>query len=105
MIGRLFTAAVFACLLAASPALPAQTEPSGPELLARVRAGAEIVIEDGDAPAVVLRAAVERPVRRLSESLRMAKEHGSTATLDGDFAHDLEAVVNSHPEPLENVWD
>jgi antitoxin (DNA-binding transcriptional repressor) of toxin-antitoxin stability system len=74
-------------------------------LLARVRAGAEIVIEDGDAPAVVLRAAVERPVRRLSESLRMAKEHGSTATLDGDFAHDLEAVINSHPEPLKNVWD
>jgi hypothetical protein len=49
---------------------------------------------------VVLRADAERPLRRLSESLRMAKEHGSTATLDGGFAHDLEAVVNSRvPHP------
>ena len=75
-------------------------------LLARVRAGAEIVIDNDVSSSVVLRVASERPVRRLSESLRMAREHGSTATLDGGFAADLEAVViNSHPEPLENVWD
>jgi antitoxin (DNA-binding transcriptional repressor) of toxin-antitoxin stability system len=72
-------------------------------LLARVRAGEEIVIEKEASPAVVLRVA-ERPLRRLSESLRLAKEHGSTVTLDGGFARDLEAVVNSHPEPLENPW-
>lgn len=75
-----------------------------PGLLARVRAGEEIVIEKEAAPAVVLRVAAERPLRRLSESLRLAKEHGSTATLDGGFAHDLEAVINSHREPLENPW-
>jgi antitoxin (DNA-binding transcriptional repressor) of toxin-antitoxin stability system len=74
-------------------------------LLARVRAGAEIVIDDDASAAVVLRVADERPVRRLSESLRLAKEHGSTVTLDGGFAADLEAVVNSHPEPLESSWD
>jgi antitoxin (DNA-binding transcriptional repressor) of toxin-antitoxin stability system len=74
-------------------------------LLARVRAGAEIVIDDDASPAVVLRVAVERPVRRLSESLRLAREHGSTATLDGGFAADLEAVIHSHPEPLESSWD
>lgn len=73
-------------------------------LLARVRAGAEVIIEDPVSPAVVLHAAVEHPLRRLSESLRMAKEHGSTVTLDGGFARDLEAVVNSHPEPLKNPW-
>jgi antitoxin (DNA-binding transcriptional repressor) of toxin-antitoxin stability system len=73
-------------------------------LLARVRAGAEVIIEDAASPAVVLRAAAERPLRRLSEFLRLAKEHGSTVTLDGGFARDLEAVVNSHPEPLENPW-
>lgn len=44
-------------------------------------------------------------MRRLSESLRLAKEHGSAATLDGGFGLDLEAAVNSHPEPLENLWD
>jgi prevent-host-death family protein len=74
-------------------------------LLARVRAGEEIVIEKESSPAVVLHVAPERPFRRLSESLRLAKEHGSTATLDGGFARDLEAVINSHPEPLENLWD
>lgn len=73
-------------------------------LLARVRAGAEVVIEEPASPPVVLRVAVERPLRRLSESLRLAKEHGSTVTLDSGFARDLEAVVNSHPEPLENPW-
>jgi hypothetical protein len=74
-------------------------------LLARVRAGAEVVIDNDAYPPVVLRVAVERPVRRLSESLRLAKEHSSTVTLDGGFAADLEAVVNSHPEPLKSSWD
>jgi antitoxin (DNA-binding transcriptional repressor) of toxin-antitoxin stability system len=74
-------------------------------LLARVRAGAEVVIDDDASPAVVLRVAAELPVRRLSESLRLAKEHGSTVTLDGGFAHDLEAAINSHPEPLKSSWD
>jgi hypothetical protein len=73
-------------------------------LLARAYLGEEIVIEKDAASAVVLRTVVERPMRRLSESLRLAKEHGSEATLDGGFARDLEAVVNSHPEPLENPW-
>lgn len=73
-------------------------------LMARVRAGAEVVIDDESSPAVVLHVVAERPVRRLSESLRMAKEHGSIATLDGGFASDLEAIINSHPEPLESSW-
>ena len=73
-------------------------------LLARAFMGEEIVIEKGAVSAVVMRTVVERPMRRLSESLRLAKENGSTATLDGGFANDLETVVNSHPEPLENPW-
>jgi antitoxin (DNA-binding transcriptional repressor) of toxin-antitoxin stability system len=76
-----------------------------PALLARVRAGVEIVIEDDASPAVVLRLAAERRVRLLSESLRLAKEHGSAGTLDGGFARDLEAAINGHPDPLENPWD
>lgn len=75
-------------------------------LLARAYLGEEIVIvKDATSPAVVLRTIVERPMRRLSESLRLAKEHGSTVTLDGGFARDLEAVIDSHPEPLKNPWD
>lgn len=72
---------------------------------ARVRAEAEVVIDDDASPGMMLRFVAERPVRRLSESLRLAKEHGSTRVLDGDFAQDLEAVINSHPEPLESAWD
>ena len=75
------------------------------EVLARVRAGAEVVIESGKLPVAVLRPA-EPHVRLLSESLRLAKEHASTATLDGDFARDLEAAINSHREPLNPAaWD
>jgi hypothetical protein len=48
----------------------------------------------------------ERYVRLLSESLRLAKEHGSKATLDGDFERDLEEIINSHREPLNPpAWD
>ena len=74
-------------------------------LLARAYRGEEIVIEKDAADAVVLHKAAERPVRKLSESLRLAKEHGSTVTLDDEFSRDLEAIVNSHPEPLRNPWD
>jgi antitoxin (DNA-binding transcriptional repressor) of toxin-antitoxin stability system len=48
-------------------------------LLARVRAGIEVVIGDELRPVAVIRPA-EPHVRLLSESLRLAKEHGSTAT-------------------------
>lgn len=74
-------------------------------LLARVRAGAEIVIER-DAEAVAVIRPAEPHVRLLSESLRLAKEHDSSATLDGDLARDLEEVVKSHREPLNPpAWD
>jgi len=74
-------------------------------LLARVRAGAEIVIEDESHAVAIVRPAVERHVRLLSESLKLAKEHGSLATLDGTFAADLEAIIDSHCEPLDSSWD
>jgi len=74
-------------------------------LLARVRSGAEVIIEDNTRPVAVMRP-VEPHVRLLSESLRLAREHGSTATLDADFAKDVEAAVESHREPLNPpVWD
>ena len=74
-------------------------------LLKHVRAGSEIVIEHDSRPVAVVRP-VEPSVRLLSESLRLAKEHALTASLDGDFGADLEAVVNSHREPLNPpAWD
>jgi prevent-host-death family protein len=74
-------------------------------LLDRVRAGAEIVIEHDARPVAVVRPA-ESHVRLLSESLRLAREHGSTATLDADFAKDVEAAIESHRDPLSPpAWD
>jgi prevent-host-death family protein len=68
-------------------------------VLARVRAGVEIVIGDDARPVAVVHPA-EPHIRLLSESLRLAKEHASTLTLDADFPSDLEEVINSHREPL-----
>jgi len=75
-------------------------------LLAHVRAGAEVVIENDSRPVAVLRSAEAHPGRLLSESIALAEAHGSTVTLDGDFGRDLEEIINSHREPLNPpAWD
>ena len=74
-------------------------------LLAHVRAGVEIIIERNAKPIAILHPA-EPSLRLLSESLRLAQEHGSTATLDDGFASDLEHVINGHREPLDPpAWE
>jgi antitoxin (DNA-binding transcriptional repressor) of toxin-antitoxin stability system len=73
-------------------------------LLARVRAGAEVVIESGKLPVAVIHAPVP-PRRSISECIALLPE-GSTATIDADFAKDVEAAVESHREPLAPpAWD
>jgi len=48
----------------------------------------------------------EPMVRRLSEAIRLARKRGSKATIDADFAADVRAAVESHPEPLEPpAWE
>ena len=75
-------------------------------LMARVRSGTEVVIEDNSRPVAVVRPVAEPYVCLLSESLRLAREHGSTVTLDGDSGRDLEEIINSHREPLSPpAWD
>jgi len=70
-------------------------------LMARVRAGAEVIIEDGKRPVAVLHAA--EPVRRsISECIALAKAHeeetGKAPILDPDFAEDVEEIL-SHRKP------
>jgi antitoxin (DNA-binding transcriptional repressor) of toxin-antitoxin stability system len=70
-------------------------------LMARVRAGAEVVIENGERPVAVLHAA--EPVRRsISECIALAKAHeeetGKAPVLDPDFAEDVEEIL-SHRKP------
>jgi antitoxin (DNA-binding transcriptional repressor) of toxin-antitoxin stability system len=73
-------------------------------LLARVRAGAEVVIESGKLPVAVIHSPVP-PRRSISECIALLPED-STAMIDADFAKDVEAAVESHREPLEPpAWD
>jgi antitoxin (DNA-binding transcriptional repressor) of toxin-antitoxin stability system len=69
-------------------------------LITRASNGDEIVIEENASPVVVLRAAARPRVRLLSESLKILEDRGATVTLDGGFEHDLNAVIESHREPL-----
>ncbi len=77
-------------------------------LLARVRAGAEVIIESDARAVAIVRPAPAQPGpgRLLSESIASAEARGSAATLDGGFARDLEAVIAGHREALNPPeWD
>jgi antitoxin (DNA-binding transcriptional repressor) of toxin-antitoxin stability system len=74
------------------------------DLLARVRTGAEIVIESGTVPVAVLRAAPAP--RRLINDCIAALSEDSTASIDEDFAEDVRAAVEAHRESLNPpAWD
>jgi antitoxin (DNA-binding transcriptional repressor) of toxin-antitoxin stability system len=73
-------------------------------LMARVRAGAEVVIEDGATPVAVVRTAA--PVRRSIEECIALLPADSAATIDEDFAQDVAAAIAEHREPLNPpAWD
>jgi len=68
-------------------------------ILQRVETGGEVIIERDARPVAVIRAA--EPVRRkISECIALMPE-SSTATIDPDFAKDVEAAITAHREPLE----
>ena len=77
-------------------------------LIARVRLGVEIVIENDAAPAVVLRAA--EPARRsISESIAMAeartRELGYKPVMDAGFAADLKEIIGNRKPRDTSAWD
>lgn len=75
-------------------------------VMARVRAGAEVIIESDARAVAVVRPAFARPGRLLSESIASAETEGSNATLDGNFSRDLEEIIDTHREPLDPpAWD
>ena len=69
-------------------------------VLARVRAGAEVVIESDARPVAIMRPANDesRP-RLLSDAIALAKQHakelGYEPRMDPDFAADLEGIIES----------
>jgi antitoxin (DNA-binding transcriptional repressor) of toxin-antitoxin stability system len=73
-------------------------------VLARVRAGADVVIEHDATPIAVVRPAP--PVRRTIADCIALMPSDSTGIIDSDFASDVDAAVKSHPESLTPPeWD
>ncbi len=76
-------------------------------VLARVRAGAEIVIE-GNEPVVVVRSEPPR-ARLISECVALAKAHeeetGKAPVLDSDFAADVEEIVKNRKPWDPPAWE
>jgi len=72
--------------------------------LEKVRQGLEVVVEDDHQAVAVLRPAVP-PRRKISEVLARTPKN-SNATMDADFARDIEAAIEGDREPLEPpAWD
>ncbi len=69
-------------------------------VLARVRAGAEVVIESesGDVPVAVVHPP-DPTGRTISECIALLPED-SPAVMDEGFARDVEAAIEAHREPL-----
>jgi hypothetical protein len=85
----------------------AETASNFAGVLARVCAGAEIVIE-GREPIVVMRAEPVRG-RLLSECIALAKAHeeetGKTPVLDPDFAADVGEIVKNRKAWKPTAWE
>jgi antitoxin (DNA-binding transcriptional repressor) of toxin-antitoxin stability system len=77
-------------------------------LMARVRAGAKVIIENGAQPVAVLHAA--EPVRRtISECIALAKAHeeetGKAPMLDPNFAEDVEHIISHRKSWNPPAWE
>ena len=77
-------------------------------LMAMVRSGAEIIIEDGSYPPAVLRSAVLHP-RTISESIEIARklrlETGEAPVFDADFAEDMAETIRNRKPWAPPSWD
>lgn len=73
-------------------------------LLDQVRSGTEVLIEQGDRVIAVL-TPVLGPGRPLDECITIARARRSDASLDEDFARDLQELI-AHRQPLDApAWD
>ena len=73
-------------------------------ILQRAQTGTEIVIER-DAQSVAVLRGVTPVRRRMSECIALLSDD-SSATIDPDFAKDVEAAIADHREPLKPpAWD
>jgi antitoxin (DNA-binding transcriptional repressor) of toxin-antitoxin stability system len=77
-------------------------------LMARVRAGAEVVIENGTSTVAVIHALIPSG-RSLSECIALAKRHeeeiGEAPVLDPDFAADVDQIIRNRKAWNPPAWD
>jgi antitoxin (DNA-binding transcriptional repressor) of toxin-antitoxin stability system len=73
-------------------------------VLERLRQGTEVVVEQDHRPVAII-SPPKGPGRPIDECIALAKECGSGATLDEDFARTLEDLI-AERRPLDaSVWD
>jgi antitoxin (DNA-binding transcriptional repressor) of toxin-antitoxin stability system len=73
-------------------------------VLEKVREGTEVVVEQDNRPVAVIKT-VKGPGRPIDECIAIAKARGSGATLDEEFAKDLEGII-ARRQPLDTTaWD
>jgi antitoxin (DNA-binding transcriptional repressor) of toxin-antitoxin stability system len=77
-------------------------------LIARVRAGEEVVIDGGSTP-VKLSAVPVRAGRSISESIALAearsKELGFQPVMDEEYAADMEEIIRNRKPRDTSAWD
>jgi prevent-host-death family protein len=77
-------------------------------LMARVRAGEEVVIESEASAVAVVRPAAP-PRRSISESIALAeaysKELGYKPVRDADYAADMEEIIRNRKPRDHSAWD
>lgn len=74
-------------------------------VLAKVRQGSEIIIEEGNRPIAVIKPS--KPAgRMISEVIADLKARGSDATIDDEFARDIEEGIRAQRQPwIPPSWD
>jgi antitoxin (DNA-binding transcriptional repressor) of toxin-antitoxin stability system len=69
-----------------------------PGVLAKVRQGVEVVIEQDSRPIAVLKPPDVKG-RRISQVIAALEASGAHAVVDDEFAQDVQAGINAHREP------
>jgi predicted nucleic acid-binding protein len=78
-------------------------------VLEKIERGHEVIIEREDHRPVAVIKQPEPVGRSIRDSIALAKAHeerlGYAPTPDEDFARDVQAGIETHREPIRNVWD
>jgi antitoxin (DNA-binding transcriptional repressor) of toxin-antitoxin stability system len=78
-------------------------------VLAKVREGVEVIVEQDHRPVAVIKTP-QGPGRKISECIALAKAHearlGHAPVPEPDFARDVQLGIDAHREPLSPPsWD